>query len=193
MTGAEKGATVNQGKEDGVPDVPVLSPSVDGPDFRGLAIIALCAVLVLAIAFLLALKVEHWVDRASDGFPSWQRQLDRPSKVVSASRPRTIPLRDPAKANMPAVGNPGLAFSQDNYPAEALRRGEEGRVVTMLLIDATGAVASCSVTKSSGSRLLDETTCRIARGRVRYEPARDAAGNAIASRTVLPVRWAISQ
>ena len=198
MTGTEKGVTADVGEDEGRQDIPMTPRDTGGVDVRGVLIVILCLLLGLAIVFLGALQAEQWVARAGERLSSWQRQIEPPRKAPPASMPipvsvpRPIPPRDPAKANMRAKGNPGLAFSQDNYPAEALRRSEQGRVVTTLLIDATGAVADCSVTTSSGSSALDEATCRIARKRVRYEPARDAEGNAIASSVTLPVRWAIS-
>jgi protein TonB len=36
------------------------------------------------------------------------------------------------------------------------------------------------VTRSSGSRALDSTTCRLIQSRFRYRPARDGAGKPIA-------------
>ena len=92
-----------------------------------------------------------------------------------------------------ARGNPGQYFGPDAYPASALRSGEEGRVVASLTIGTDGRVSDCSVTSSSGSSALDAATCRIARSRVRYTPAKDQNGQPIASTATLPVRWQIPQ
>ena len=46
-------------------------------------------------------------------------------------------------------------------------------------IAANGRVISCRVTRSSGDRALDAHTCRLVMQRIRYSPARDAAGRAI--------------
>jgi protein TonB len=54
-------------------------------------------------------------------------------------------------------------------------------------------VTGCTVSGSSGNRDLDETTCRIARSRVRFTPAKDDAGNPIASSYTLPVRWQLEE
>lgn len=88
-------------------------------------------------------------------------------------------------------GNPGQFFSEDAYPAEAIRLREEGRVVAKLWIDTTGKVASCTVQTSSGSRSLDQATCDVALEKVVFEPARDRKGQAIAASYMLPVRWAL--
>lgn len=62
-------------------------------------------------------------------------------------------------------------FRADDYPVRALANREQGTVGFRLVIDAEGRVAECLVTAPSGSALLDETTCRILRERVRYRPA----------------------
>ena len=72
----------------------------------------------------------------------------------------------------PAIPKGAPSF---DYPNEAIRRGQEGRVAYKVTIDETGRVTSCVVTSSSGYPLLDEGTCRAMRN-VRFEPARDADG-----------------
>ena len=60
-------------------------------------------------------------------------------------------------------------------------------------IDATGAPTGCKIVTSSGSRALDEATCRIALQRIHYQPARDAKGDAVAGMLRLPVKWVIPE
>lgn len=88
-------------------------------------------------------------------------------------------------------GNPGQFFGPDDYPVEALRAFQEGRVVAKLWIDDTGKVASCSVAISSGSPSLDQQTCRIALDKVTFTPATDSKGRTIAASYMLPVRWVL--
>lgn len=64
-----------------------------------------------------------------------------------------------------------------DYPAQARRRGRQGIVRVALIVGPDGRVADCRVTTSSGTPVLDQTTCRIMRERARFRPARDAAGN----------------
>ncbi|PAX06578.1 energy transducer TonB [Sphingomonas lenta] len=90
-------------------------------------------------------------------------------------------------------GNPGQFFGADNYPPAAIRAGAEGRVVARLSVGADGRVSDCTVTTSSGNSDLDNTTCRIARSRVRFTPAQDQEGNPIASTYTLPVRWELPE
>ena len=88
-------------------------------------------------------------------------------------------------------GNPGAFFGPDAYPAAAIRAEAQGRVVARLSVGTDGRVTDCSVTTSSGNGDLDSATCRIAKARVRFTPAKDAAGGAIASTYSLPVRWVL--
>jgi protein TonB len=58
-----------------------------------------------------------------------------------------------------------------------------------IAVTANGRVSACSVTQSSGSALLDATTCRLAQRRFRYEPARDAQGKAVPDVVEDGQRW----
>lgn len=67
-----------------------------------------------------------------------------------------------------------------DYPRAAGKAGAEGTVIARLAIGTDGRVHGCTVTASSGSAELDATTCRLARKRFRYAPARDTAGDPVA-------------
>lgn len=108
------------------------------------------------------------------------------------------PKAEPAPPPPPRIsqaaglkGNPGQFFGDDNYPSEAIRAGAQGRVVAKLTVGADGRVAACTVTTSSGNSSLDDTTCRIARSRVRFTPAKDENGQPTSSSYTLPVRWVL--
>jgi TonB family protein len=102
---------------------------------------------------------------------------------------RVAAAAPPAQDEGPALES---YFSTDDYPAEALRLVEQGTVRFAILVDAEGRVADCTVTVSSGSASLDEATCRIVRERMRYRPAGDPQGNAVARREAdLAVTWSL--
>ncbi len=67
-----------------------------------------------------------------------------------------------------------------DYPDAAGDVGAEGTVVIRLDVSVDGRASGCRVTSSSGNRDLDATTCRLAEQRFRYEPARNARGDAVA-------------
>ncbi|WP_375381282.1 energy transducer TonB [uncultured Sphingomonas sp.] len=109
------------------------------------------------------------------------------SGMVEADRlPETTVVRDGPVT--PPLGEPGRVFGPDNYPPEARRAHEEGRVVTQLLVDRTGRVSDCVILGSSGSVILDTATCRLAKT-IPYRPARDAKGRAVSAKLALAVRW----
>lgn len=108
-----------------------------------------------------------------------------------APPPPPPPPRISQKASV--RGNPGQFFGRDAYPPSAVRAGAQGRVVAALTVGTDGRVSGCNVTTSSGNADLDEATCRIARSRVRFTPAKDDDGNPITSSYTLPVRWQLEE
>jgi periplasmic protein TonB len=118
-----------------------------------------------------------------------------PTPTVAPPVPAAPPAPPPPRVSQAAAvkGNPGQFFGPDAYPPAAQRAGAQGRVVARLTIGTDGRVSDCSVTTSSGNSDLDSTTCRIARSRVRYTPAKDDNGQPIASTATLPVRWVLPE
>jgi len=90
-----------------------------------------------------------------------------------------------------AQGNLAPLFSDQDYPAEAIRRGEQGVTAFTLDVDEAGRVSACRVTGSSGSAMLDEATCRIARERAQFQPARDRRGRAVPDQISSRMRWVL--
>ncbi|MBV8686744.1 MAG: energy transducer TonB [Alphaproteobacteria bacterium] len=93
----------------------------------------------------------------------------------------------PASSTSPITVNrpPGSAttrvplsayVTEDDYPAAAIRSGAQGTVVFRLSVGPDGRVVGCEVTGSSGSDLLDSTTCRLMVRRARFTPATDPQG-----------------
>jgi TonB family protein len=76
-----------------------------------------------------------------------------------------------------------LGFGTNDYPSEALRANAQADVGTLLWVGAKGRVSDCTVVESSGVESLDTATCMIFRRRTRYDPARDAQGNAMRAPT----------
>jgi TonB family protein len=103
----------------------------------------------------------------------------------------------PAAAAEPkrAVAPSGLValFSSDDYPAEAIRNREEGIVDFRITVGVDGRVAGCTVVGSSGSALLDSTTCRILGERARFTPARNAAGKAVEDIHTGRINWQLPE
>jgi TonB family protein len=73
-------------------------------------------------------------------------------------------------ASKPKLLNPGQVLTGDDYPQEALEKDEQGTAHIRLTINPEGRVTECAVEKSTGSRSLDATSCRLYAERARYEP-----------------------
>lgn len=84
-----------------------------------------------------------------------------------------------------------LWITTEDYPAAALRQNLQGIVVISATIGTDGRVRSCVVTQSSGSQLLDDTTCRLYSKRAHFMPARDAYGNPTSAQRIDRFRWQI--
>ena len=128
------------------------------------------------------------------------KQLDR--TLPQAARERTFPeevatvehAQSPATtsdaAGVKTTALPRSIFSPHPvYPAAALSKGETGRVVLRVQVDATGRVTAVSIDRSSGSRSLDAAASAAIR-RWRFNPA-TGNGTPIASEVRIPVRFRI--
>ena len=104
-------------------------------------------------------------------------------------QPPKQPLFTPKAAH--PLGQPGLWVSERDYPTGELRLNHAGAVGFSLSIGLSGQVTGCTVTRSSGFPILDETTCRLIARRARFEPARDEQGLPVAGQFASTVRWQI--
>jgi TonB family protein len=110
-----------------------------------------------------------------------------PDQISSHMR-WVLPDRDPS---MRARTNLASYLSDNDYPAEAIRLGQQGTVGFRLFIDADGLVSDCRIISSSGYASLDEATCRIMRARARFTPAHDASGHPIPDTISSRIRWVL--
>ena len=111
---------------------------------------------------------------------------------VLAAAAAVVPLSGAAAAE-PRKPEPAVplvsVLSDSDYPAEAIRAGEQGMVVFRLAVGADGRVSGCEVMASSGSESLDSTTCRLMTTRVGFRPATDSAGKAVAGSYEGRIAW----
>lgn len=135
-----------------------------------------------------------------------------PTKPKSITPPKPAPRRAgvanaPIGAGRPASPGTGAAGARGGvagdrakpgylrnphpaYPAEARRAKQQGVVQIRVRVAADGRVAAASLARSSGFPLLDERALSTVRDRWTFKPAR-AAGVAIASEVVVPIRFSI--
>jgi protein TonB len=107
--------------------------------------------------------------------------------LLLAAQPAPTPAPPSAPGPAPRAGAaasgppqptdwPFRRFSADDYPAAAIRGGDQGFVAYRLEIGTDGRVSHCTIRQSSGSAPLDAATCRIVSRRSRFTPAQDSAG-----------------
>lgn len=95
-------------------------------------------------------------------------------------------------ANRPPPGDLADYLSGGDYPAQALDLGEEGTVGFIVTVAANGRVTACQITQSSGHAHLDAGTCRLARQRLRFNPAHGQSGAPVAARSrEFRITWTI--
>lgn len=90
------------------------------------------------------------------------------------------------------IGNPASWFPADAYPPEAKAKGIEGRTAFSLDVDDKGRVTGCNITSSSGSPLLDSTTCMLLVTNARFKPAENAQGRDVAGTWSSAMVWKLA-
>ena len=78
-----------------------------------------------------------------------------------------------------------------DYPAGLGEAGIQGTVGVIYTVLANGRVTNCRVRSSSGSRLLDQTTCQLIEQRFVFEPSRDGRGRPVDSQIVENHSWIV--
>lgn len=79
--------------------------------------------------------------------------------------------------------------TRGDYPAEAIANRQQGSTTFEVIIGPDGRVRTCEILRSSGHPLLDAQTCSIMHTRLRFTPARDAAGNPAEDRMRSTLGW----
>jgi protein TonB len=105
-----------------------------------------------------------------------------PARIIPPAAPPApppAPPPPPSKARGPSADNQAswARRIQENYPARAIRDEVEGRVGVRVTIGANGRVSACTVTSSSGARVLDDAACEGMQRYARYNPALDDDGS----------------
>ncbi|HKX92526.1 MAG TPA: energy transducer TonB [Sphingomicrobium sp.] len=115
-------------------------------------------------------------------------------RVVPPAPPPPPPPPPPRQSQPKSVvGNLQGLISGDDYPPSALDNNEQGTVRVSLTVGPNGRVAGCSVTGSSGSRALDNASCRLLTARARFSPAQDGNGNPTTGTFPASLTWRISE
>ncbi len=81
------------------------------------------------------------------------------------------------------------SISSADYPPAAIAAHQVGTVVAAYRIAPDGTVAKCDIAQASGSDALDTRSCEIILQRFRFNPARNAAGDAIEEWRTQKISW----
>jgi protein TonB len=90
------------------------------------------------------------------------------------------------------IGDPLTWFPSESYPPAAKAAGAEGRTVFSVDVDVQGRVTSCNILQSSGTPILDSTTCALVVTNGRFEPATDGSGKPVSGVWKSAMRWQLS-
>ena len=113
----------------------------------------------------------------------------QPPTPIAYPRPPPAPPPRPSQAARLSTGDIQRLFGDpSNYPDSARDAGAQGTVRASLQINGSGQVTGCDVVQSSGNAALDSQTCRLFK-RLKASPAKDDAGNGVASSTTLKFTW----
>lgn len=82
-----------------------------------------------------------------------------------------------------------MDVSDNDYPKAAIDAEAEGTTIVQLDVDSSGAILGCKVKKTSGSSVLDNASCVLARARSKVAAAQDETGRRIRSNISFPFTW----
>lgn len=114
--------------------------------------------------------------------------------LAGTAPPLPVPAPAPPPPAAPLPNQPPRPMSPHilgnaDYPAAAIRAGEEGLVAFTLTVDPSGRVTGCAITESSGSAVLDSATCGLLVRRSRFRPATDEGGRPVTGTFRSKVVW----
>ena len=168
---------------------------------RETVMLIVCAALGVLGILLLAIGIDTQSEAIGNVFAdigkAGEHREPAPTPVATpfeqaASEP-VLTLPEPSAPHGPAATNNAMWFTTDDYPVAALQKELQGAVAIELRIDTGGRATDCAVVQSSGVSILDETTCRLARARATFYPARDPDGVAIPSVWHRRVIWRLPE
>lgn len=110
----------------------------------------------------------------TDLITGWGLNAAEQAALVSPPRPKS---------------NPGAWLSSSDYPGESLARGEQALIRFRLMIDAAGNTSACSIQSAIAKGDFAKVTCDLIKRRARFEPARNAKNENVASYFVGKVFW----
>ncbi len=122
--------------------------------------------------------------------PELQKPVTDASPQVASNAREDLPPSDTSSSSVQVRTARIQTIATPAYPATSRRRGEEGRVLVKVDLDAQGHVTATTIVESSGYSRLDEAAQKAALGST-YQSA-IANGVAVASSTTLPFMFKLN-
>ncbi len=122
--------------------------------------------------------------------PVWDRFAELRACLMDLAR-ADAGSGKPAVTRAVLRGSPQNLVTNDDYPPAALRANESGVTGIRLTVSAHGIPSDCEVTLTSGSAVLDGTTCALFTRRAHFTPARDADAQPTRGSFDVRIRWVI--
>ncbi|KQM65093.1 hypothetical protein ASE75_08605 [Sphingomonas sp. Leaf17] len=143
-------------------------------------VLSTCALLAVAIFTLVTIAVgphvERWLltmaSRTSGSVPH-RGTADTPPDGDTLLDQRTRDADSVVRSTLPIPVRPAEWVSANDYPASAIRAGQEGTVRAALDVDPRGRPIRCMVVQSSGAPALDAATCHVFMRSARFNGAPD--------------------
>lgn len=153
----------------------------------------LAAVVIGVVALLIVARLITSVWMIEEVWTWWRHRPAPTQHQQSAGfRADQSPPAQVGKAAA-ARGDEREWITADDYPAEAMLAGEQGRTGITWTIGVDGRVRDCHVVSSSGYPRLDAAGCIALTRRARYNPARDLEGRPIATRKSRSIVWKLPE
>lgn len=125
-------------------------------------ILSACAVLTVIAGVLLLPHAFDWArDEIMRGYHEGQAAAEAEAIADRAMQP----------ANSVRLTDPAQWITADDYPVDALRRNQQGRVAMRANFGEDGRPVNCIITESSGHASLDTATCAAIMRNARMSPA----------------------
>ncbi len=96
-----------------------------------------------------------------------------------------------ALANAVPVDNGRNWLTDQDYPADARKRGEEGAILFVTLNSPEGRIVRCDIIQSQLSSELNDRTCTLITARAKFRPATDETGAPAYSEWQTRIEWTL--
>ncbi len=131
----------------------------------------------------------YTADFAPAGMKGATAAFEKCDRNLAASIGMDLTMRDAVATRAKFDGSVSELFGMNNYPADARRNNQSGRVGMLLTIDSAGRATRCRVIEKTDSESLNITSCALFLARAKFKPALDKSGVPVPSQLVTAIDW----